>query len=147
MLFELLLFFVAMSIVLFIIICYFLFVDNINPKTDEEEALNVKKAPIGNWRIAMVLITVNFIIIAICTLGFVNVEVFHMGHYYPENGTYVSTTTTLNVTTYLPYVWVFYVFFYIHIMLFFRAGYDAYQDAMRSKGQMDYSTYERKYRS
>jgi len=138
MLFDMLVLFIIVTIILFILICYFLFVENINSKTDDEIAADAKKAHIGNWKIALILIMVNLIFIVLVTYGFYNVEYFHTGVFNATTGLYEPGIYKTDV--YYSYSFVFYGFFFIHILLFFKAGYDALQDSLRTKGQIDYNT-------
>lgn len=83
------------------------------------------------WKLCFPLIMVNMIFIILITYGFWDVEWF-----YIEQS---LTPTVYSTSDYSVYSYVFVAFFFIHILLFFKAGYDAWVDALSTKGQMKYT--------
>ena len=134
MMFDMLLVLIPITVILFILICYYLFVDW--TPTIVPEKLKPGQH-IGNWRISVVLITVNIIFIVLISMGFFQIEWFYTSAYYIENGTYIPSIFSTQDTSYQVYTYVFFVFGLIHVVLFFYAGYHAWQDALNTKGDME----------
>ena len=114
MLIDMLMIFIIISIVLFILCLYMM-----------EE----------NPTLAIPLIMVNMIFIVIITYGFWNVEYIAS---YTSGGEF--NTTIFSTDEYGdPYSFIFVVFFFIHLLLFFRTGFNLWKEALQTKGEMDYN--------
>jgi len=130
MMLEMLILFIIISMILFLLIIDFLFM---------QESPTAKPKPgqhIGNWRPAIALISVNWLFIVLCTYGFYSIEWFYNSHYWTGNGTYQPAIYSTD--SYYYFAYVFYVFFFIHVILFIKAGWDAWKDALSTEGEMDY---------
>ena len=130
--------FIIIAVFLLLLICDYLFV---------QQTPTVKEMPegqhIGNWRMAVVLIAINLFFIIIITYGFFNIEFFYVGNYWAGNGTYAPAIYEAGTTGgyySLAYVYIFTGLAFIHIILFFKCGYDAWQEALLTKGQMEYKS-------
>ena len=125
MMLELLLVFVMLSVIIFIFILHYLF--------NEESPTLEKREPgvhIGHWRMATPLIIVNMIFIILVIYGFYNMEWF-----------YVQGTPSLygvESSEYQAYAYVFVVFWFIHFLLLFKAGFDSWRDALTVKGRQEW---------
>lgn len=110
MLGEWLVIFIIITVILFILALY----------TMEENPI-----------LAIPLIMVNMIFIIIVTYGFFDVEWF----YIALNG----TPTIYSTAEYgEPYAYIFFMFFFIHIMLFVKTGFNLWKEALETKGEMKY---------
>ena len=110
MLVEILGLFIIISVILFILSLY----------TMEE-----------NPMLAIPLIMVNMIFIVIITYGFFDVEWFYIA--------LDGTPTIYSTTDYgEPYAYIFFMFFFIHIMLFVKTGYNLWKEALDTKGGLDF---------
>lgn len=139
MMLEMLILFIIISFILFLIIIEVLFYQDsptAKPKPSEH---------IGNWKPAIALITVNWLFIILATYGFYSIEWFYNSHYWSENGTYQVAIYSTDSYYYLSYV--FYVFFFIHIILFFYAGGMAWKEALSTEGEIDYHKKDRRWRT
>jgi len=135
MMLEMLVLFIIISMILFLLILEVLFYQEsptAKPKPNEH---------IGNWKPAIPLITVNWLFIILCTFGFYNIEWFYNKHYWVENGTYEVGLYTSTQYFYLSYV--FYVFFFIHVILFFYAGWMAWKESLTTEGEIEYTRRQR----
>ena len=130
MMLEMLIIFIIISFILFLLIIETLFY---------QDSPTAKPRPgehIGNWRPAVVLISVNWLFIVLSAYGFYEVEWFYNSHYWSGNGTYQAAIYSTD--SYYYFAYVFYVFFLIHCILFFYAGWCAVKDARTTEGEMDY---------
>ena len=84
-----------------------------------------------NWKLCFPLIMVNMIFIVLITYGFWSVDWFYLD----------STLTPAIYSTdeYGVYSYIFVAFFFIHILLFIKAGHDALQESLKTKGQINYN--------
>ena len=115
MLIDMLLVFIVISVILFILT---LFIMEDNPM------------------LAIPLIMVNMIFIVIITYGLWNVEYSYVG---TNATTGLMEYMTYSTTSYGdPYSYIFVLFFFIHVMLFFKTGFDMWKDALKTKGEMNY---------
>jgi len=130
MMLEMLILFIIISVILFLLIVDFLLIQE-SPTATPKPGKHV-----GNWRPAIVLISVNWLFIVLCTYGCYNIEWFYQSHYWSGNGTFQNAIYSTD--SYYVFAYVFYVFFFIHIVLFFKAGLDAWNDSLSTEGKMDY---------
>lgn len=82
------------------------------------------------WKITVPLIMVNMIFIVILAYAFWNVEWL----YTNAAGNPVMYSTE----EYSMYSFVYVGFFFIHVILFIKAGWESWQEALQTKGQMSY---------
>lgn len=139
MMLEMLILFVIISIVLFLLIIETLFYQDsptAKPKDGEH---------IGNWKPAIPLITVNWLVIILATFGFYSVEWLYTSRYWAGNGTY--QVSIYNTSEYYYFAYVFYVFFFIHVILFFYAGWMAWKESLLTEGEIDYHKRDRRWRN
>lgn len=137
MMLEMLILFIIISLILFLLIINTLFYQDsptAKPKPNEH---------IGNWKPSIPLITVNWLFIILATYGFYEVEWFYNSHYWAGNGTYQVALYSTDSYWYLAYV--FYVFFFIHVILFFYAGWMAWKEALTTEGEMNYRLKDRRW--
>jgi len=138
MMLEMLILFIIISVILFLLIIETLFYQ------DSPTATPKPGDHISNWRPAIALISVNLLFIVLSTYGFYKVEWFYHSNYWSGNGTYLAELYSTDQYYYLAYV--FYVFFMIHIILFFYAGYMAWKDALSTNGEIEYRLKDRRWR-
>ena len=108
-----LLFFLEMFF--FLLICFFMFVDESSTKSPY-----MKREHIGNYRIAIPLIGVNFIFIVLSAYGGFQID------YYVMNTTAPITYELLSAPIFDYAVWavVFFTLFLIHLLLMFKCVFD-----------------------
>lgn len=82
------------------------------------------------WKIQLPLIMANFMFIIPIIYGFWNVEWIYVS-------TWNETAEMYSTDNYNVYSWVFIGFWFIHLLLFFKAGFDAWKEALETKGQLD----------
>ena len=94
--------------------------------------------------ISLPFITLGMIFSVLCTYGFWKVEYFYVGY----NATLGNTTTEIYSTMNYgnPYSYIFMLMFFIFFILFFRAGFNMWKEALQTKGEMDYRTRDRRWR-
>lgn len=131
MMLEMLIIFIIITFILFLLIIDCLFYQ------DSPTAPIKNNVHIGNWRPALVLISVNLIFIVLVAFGLHKVEWFYMGNYWSGNGTYQGAIYASE--SYYFYAIIFYVFFLIHCILFVKAGVDAWKDALATEGEMEFN--------
>ena len=131
MLLAMWLIFVIITIILFVIIMECLFYQ------DSPTAPIQPMKHIGNWKPAIALITVNWLFIILATFGCYSVEWTYTSKYYSGNGTFM--TDLYSTDSYYVFAYVFYAFFFIHMILFFYAGWMAWKEALTTEGEMEYN--------
>ena len=125
MIFDLLIVFIMLTVLLFIFILYYLLVEE-SPTLEQHKP----GQHIGNWRMATALIIINMIFLILVVYGFFNMEWFYV---QADPGLYGTAATEGDV-----YAYVFVVFFFIHILLLFKCGWDSWMEALNVKGRMKY---------
>ena len=138
MMLEMLIIFIIITIILFLLIIEMLFYQ------DSPTAIPKPNEHIGNWKPAIPLITVNWLFIILSTYGFYEIEWFYNQNYWSGNGTYRVALYSTDSYYYLAYV--FYMFFLIHVILFFYAGWMAWKESLTTEGEIDYSLKDRRWR-
>lgn len=138
MMVEMLLLFIIVSFILFLLIIDTLFYQ------DSPTAQPKPGQHIGNWKPAVALISVNLFFIVLAAYGFYEIEWTYTSKYFSGNGTYMMDIYSTEKYYYLAYI--FYVFFLIHVILFVKAGWDSWKDALSTKGEMDYRLRDRRWR-
>lgn len=108
-----LLFFLEMFF--FFIICFFMFVDESSTKPSQ-----LTREHIGNYRIAIPLISINFVLLVLSAYGGYRID------YYVMNTTSPVTYALLSnpISDYMVWVFVFFFVFLIHILLLFKCVFD-----------------------
>lgn len=139
MLLEMWIIFVIISLILFLLIIDCLFYQN-SPSTPTTEGTHI-----GNWKPAIALISVNWLFIILATYGCYNIEWTYTSHYWSGNGTFM--TDIYSTDSYYIFAYVFYMFFLIHLILFFYAGWNAWQEALATKGEQKYTLKDRRWRT
>lgn len=91
------------------------------------------------WKIALPLIMVNMMFIPLIVYGFWNVEWFYLNIWN-------ETAELYSTDQYSVYSYVFIGFWFIHLLLLFKMGYHAWQDAMETKGEIDYDKLKVRHR-
>ena len=94
--------------------------------------------------ISVAFISLGMIFSVLCTYGFWDVEFFYTGY----NSTTGNTSAYIYSTTVYgdPYSYIFFVIFFMFMVLFFKAGFNLWRDALRTQGEMDYKSKGRRFR-
>jgi len=91
---------------------------------------------------SIVFIFLGMIFSVLTTYSMFDVEYFYIGY----NATYGNTTTEIYNTTMYgePYGYIFFFVFFVFCVLFFVAGFFAWQQALKQPGEMDMKTKHRR---
>ena len=130
--------FVIISVLLFLLIMECLFYQDsptAKPKPNEH---------IGNWKPSIALITVNWLFIILATYGCYSIEWTYTSKYYSGNGTFM--TELYSTESYYIFAYVFYVFFFIHVILFFYAGWMAWKESLTTEGEIEYRLRDKRWK-
>ena len=122
MLFDMLVLFIVITIILFFI-----------------SVFTMEDNPV--WSIPFIMLGMVFSIL--CTYGLWDVEYFYVGYNATE-----GNTSTYMYSTYSygdPYGYIFVLLFFIFVILFFRAGMNMWLDALKTQGQMEYTRRGRRF--
>lgn len=121
MIFDMLMLFVAVSIILLIITVFII----------EEEPM-----------LAVVFIIIGMIFSALSSYGFFDVDYFYAGY----NSTLGNTTGYMysDLSYYDPYAWVFFFVFLVYCLLFVKAGFNTWRQALETKGEINYRSNNRR---
>jgi len=92
--------------------------------------------------ISIPFIMCGMIFSILCTYGFWNVEYFYVGYNASVGNTTTAMYSTMNYGD--PYSYIFMLMFFIFFILFFRAGFNMWKDALKTEGEMDYRTRDRR---
>jgi len=97
-----------------------------------------------NPKISIPFIMVGMIFTILVTYGLWNVEVLYVGY----NATSGFTTTDVYATSSYgdPYSYIFMLLFFVFLVLFFRAGFNMWQEARATQPGMDYRARDRRWR-
>lgn len=86
--------------------------------------------------IALPLIMIGMVFSVLCTYGMWNVEYFYVGYNATVGN---SSSYTFSTMTYGdPYSYIFVLFFFVFVILFFKAGWNLWKEALLTQGEMDY---------
>lgn len=118
------------TVILFIMIGHYLFVDTKEYQNSEK---NMEKE-IGNWKMALLLIIINFIFIVLVSLGFFQIDIWYTGGFNSTDGSYNLTFFPLHGQYYYGLIW--FAMMGINFLLLLKAGSDALQEATMTKGQI-----------
>lgn len=130
MLMEYHIIYIIVSVILFILIGHYLFVDTKEYQNSEK---NMEKE-IGNWKMALLLIMINFIFITIVSLGYFQIDIWYTGGFNSTDGSYNLSFFPLYGQFYYGTVWFALVF--INLLLMIRAASDALQESVMTKGEL-----------
>jgi len=86
--------------------------------------------------IALPLIMIGMIFSVLCTYGMWNVEYFYVGYNATEGNSSSYIFSTMNYGD--PYSYIFLLFFFVFVILFFKAGWNMWKEALLTRGEMDY---------
>jgi len=112
---DLLIIFIILSIIFFIL--SIIFMESENPM------------------IAIPFIMLGMIFAILCTYGCWNVEIAYTSVNVTTGGTDLSVYTTDVYGD--PYSYVFMLFFFIYVVLFFKTGFNMWNKALETQGEMD----------
>ncbi len=86
--------------------------------------------------LSVAFISVGMIFSVLCTYGFWDVEFFYTSYNASEGNTtgYIYSTSSYGD----PYSYVFFIMFMMFMVLFFKAGFNLWRDALKTEGQMNY---------
>ena len=116
MLFDMLILFIIITVIMFILTLY----------TLEE-----------NPHLSIAFITLGLVFSILCTYGLWNVEYMYIG-YNASNGTTEGVTySTINYGD--PYSYIFVLIFFIFGILLMKAAFNAWNQALEQKGEMEYN--------
>jgi preprotein translocase subunit SecY len=82
------------------------------------------------------VLMVGMIFCVLCSYGFWNVEMLYIGYNSSVGNTTATIYSTMNYGD--PYSYIFMVLFYIFCLMFVKAGFNSWKDALETKGQIDY---------
>lgn len=78
---------------------------------------------------------IGMIFSVLCTYGMWNVETLYIGY----NATFGNTSAELYSANYSePYSYIFMFLFFVYILIFFRIGWNLWQEALETEGQINY---------
>ena len=98
----------------------------------------------SNPKICIPFIMLGMIFTILVVYGLWDVEVLYV-NYNASSG--LTNTSIYNTMSYGdPYSYVFVLFFFIFMVLFFRAGFNLWQEALKTQGEMNYRTRDRRWR-
>lgn len=96
-----------------------------------------------NAVLSIPFITMGMIFTIIVTYGLWNVEVLYV-NYNATTG--FSDTAIYSTTSYGdPYSYIFMLVFFIYCACFFRAGFNMWQDALKTQGEMEFNKKRRRW--
>lgn len=97
----------------------------------------------SNPMISIPFIMLGMIFTIIVTYSLWDVEVLYVGF----NASSGLSDTSVYTTSYgEPYSYIFMLFFFIYCVLFLRAGFNMWNDALKTQGKMDYSLKDNRWR-
>lgn len=82
------------------------------------------------------VIMVGMIFCVLCSYGFWNVEMLYVGYNSSVGNTTATIYSTMNYGD--PYSYIFMVLFYIFCLMFVKAGFNSWKDALETKGEIEY---------
>ena len=94
--------------------------------------------------IALPLVMIGMIFSILCTYGMWNVEYFYVGYNATEGNSSSYIFSTMDYGD--PYSYIFVLFFFVFIILFFKAGWNMWREALKTQGEMDYKRPSRRGR-
>jgi len=98
----------------------------------------------NNPQLCIPFIMLGMIFTIIVTYGMWNVEVLYI-NYNASSG--LTNTSIYNTASYGdPYSYIFMLFFFIYAVVFVRTGFNMWNDALQTKGEIDYKMNSRRRR-
>lgn len=94
--------------------------------------------------ISLPLVMCGMIFSILCTYGMWNIETVYTGY----NATWGNTSSDIYANTSYgdPYGYIFIFLFFLFVMIFFRIGWNLWTEALKTKGQMEYTKRYRRNR-
>ena len=86
--------------------------------------------------IAIPLSMIGMIFSILCTYGMWNVEYFYVGYNATLGNSSSYVFSTMNYGD--PYSYIFVLFFFVFVILFFKAGWNMWKEALQTQGEMEY---------
>lgn len=98
----------------------------------------------NNPFLSIPFIMLGMIFTILVTYGLWDVEVLYVGF---NSSTGLSETNIYSTTGYGdPYSYIFVLWFLVFFILFFRAGFNMWRDALKTEGEMKYKTKDKRWR-
>lgn len=85
---------------------------------------------------ALPLIMIGMVFSILCTYGMWNVEYFYVGYNATVGNSSSYTFSTMSYGD--PYSYIFVLFFFVFVVLFFKAGFNMWKEALQTQGEMEY---------
>jgi len=120
---DMLLFFIALSIIFFILSIYLM---------EDKPFMSIP------------FIMIGMIFTILCTYGMWNIEVLYVNYNATSGITNTSIYSTIEYGE--PYSYIFVLFFFIYCILFIKAGFNMWRDALKTEGELNYRTRDRRWR-
>jgi hypothetical protein len=89
-------------------------------------------------------IMLGMIFTILVTYGMWNVEVLYVNYNASSGLTNTSIYTTMSYGD--PYSYIFMLFFFMFMVLFFRAGFNMWKEALKTQAEMNYRTHDKRWR-
>ena len=97
-----------------------------------------------NPQISLPFIMLGMIFSILVTYGLWEVEVLYV-NYNASSG--LTNTSIYSTTSYGdPYGYIFMLVFFIYVVLFFRAGWNMWKQALATQGEMNYRTHDKRWK-
>ena len=111
------------EMLIFILICYFMFAEE---STTKQQHPNLANEHLGNYRMAIPLIGINFIFLVLSAYGGYSID-----YYVLENitTTPVYEINSAPITDYNIWIVVFFMLFLIHVLFMFKNVFDYLREA------------------
>lgn len=123
MLYDLLLLFIVVTILCFIISIFL-----------------IEDKPV----LAIPFIFLGMLFSILCTYGLWDVEFFYVGYNANVGNTSSYMYSTMDYGD--PYSYIFFFVFWIFFILFFKAGFNMWRDALKTQAEMNYRTRDKRWR-
>lgn len=97
-----------------------------------------------NPMMSIPFIMLGMIFTILVTYGLWEVDILYV-NYNASSG--LTNTSIYSTTSYGdPYSYIFVLFFFIFMVLFFRAGFNMWRQALQTQGEMDYKKRDKRWR-
>lgn len=94
--------------------------------------------------VAIPFIMLGMIFTILCAYGLWDVEVLYVNYNASSGLTNTSIYSTIEYGD--PYSYIFVLFFFIFMVLFFKSGFNMWRDALKTQGEMNYRTRDKRWR-
>ena len=98
----------------------------------------------SNPQLSIPFIMLGMIFTILCTYGMWDVEVLYVNYNASTGITNTSIYSTMDYGE--PYSYIFVLFFFIFMILFFRAGYNMWKEALQTQGEMNYNLRDKRWK-